>query len=304
MSFVIPIVGLLLIYVIYLKALTSSGAQRTLSSGSFWKENPQNNRIYYLDAKLKQYYLTIALVSGFNVLFIFANVRFNFLAAWFVFVITGTLWAFCLWLLLDIGREWNSLPVSDFSESRIQPYIKPSHNEVISPYLLVIFILILSFNWAYQVEKGQTLQKQNAANEVLNISGTGWCANFSDINVYNDEGGNYGANKDGGWPCINVAAITNINFSKKKDELNLCLSYDLEYSDGLPSESVFVKDYEVREVCASDNWLKNNGGWDQKSFERKIFARLENELSNLQNTLCLKYSDQLSYEEQNVYCNG
>ena len=179
-------------------------------------------------------------------------------------------------------------------------YTKSVKNIVI--FLLII--LILSINWAYQVEKNQTVQKQEAVNEIVKISGSGWCANFKDYDTYvpglDDPFEGQGID---GWPCIYVSKIYDVDFSNTKDDVNLCFSYSLKRSEGLPSESRYFEDFELKKLCLSDNsWESLGGGWSEQSFKRKIYENLKSDLDELETTMCKLYSSRLSDEELNVYC--
>jgi hypothetical protein len=233
---------------------------------------------------------------GFNFLFIFANIKFDFIAGWFVLFISGGLCAFYYWLSLD-HRDALHL---DGSNNHLElEYAKSAKNIVI--FLLVI--IIFSINWAYQVEKDQTVQKQDAVNEIVKISGSSWCANFYDIELTTGSDGLIDNYNTGGWPCIRVSSIYNVDFSKNKDDMNLCFSYSLERSEGPPPESSYLGDFTPRRVCVSDNsWKSWVEGWRQESFTTKIFNDLESDLDKLETSMCKLYSSRLSDEEVNVYC--
>ena len=100
-----------------------------------------------------------------------------------------------------------------------------------------------------------------------------------------------------------MSSIYNVEFSKKKDDMNLCFSYSLERSEGLPSESLYSKDFELKKVCASDDsgisWKK---GWRQNAFELKIYENFKSDLDKLEITMCKLYRSRLSDEELKVYC--
>jgi hypothetical protein len=299
-TWLIPLIGLLVIYFIYRKVLAESGTVYILKNAdSRTTEDPKYDAKYQLATSQKVNYQITFFICGFNFLFIFANMKFDFIAAWFVLFITGALGSICRWFFLEHRKSWNSLHLNEIPNSLELEYSKSAKNI----FIFLLIISSLSINWAYQVEKNQSVQKQEAVNEIVKIAGKGWCANFYDIQLSTGSDGLIDDYKTGGWPCIQVSSIYNVDFSKNKKDMNLCFSYSLERSEGPPSESRYIGDFTSRRVCVSDNpWKSWGEGWRQQSFETKIFENLESDLDKLETTMCKLYSSRLSNEELNVYC--
>jgi hypothetical protein len=163
---------------------------------------------------------------------------------------------------------------------------------------LIIFLAI-SGNWEYRIQKDSNEQMQYATNEALDLVGTGWCANFWDINAeYYPE---VEPIKTGGWPCINVGSVTDVRFSKIKSHLEMCFSYSLTRSDGLPSQDS-IYEYDYKKLCSTDSWYVNDGGWSTKSLGYKIFEVIKDDLDELEIQSCRKFYYTLTEDERIVYC--
>jgi len=83
--------------------------------------------------------------------------------------------------------------------------------------------------------------------------------------------------------------------------MEMCFSYSLTRSDGLPSqESTY--EYDYKKLCVSDSWTVNDGGWSTSTFEDKIYDLVKPDLDSLQDSSCRRYYYSLTQEEKNVYC--
>ena len=305
------LLGLFVIYRIYRKALDKNRIDITIKvySEPGTPKKVANSAKPRLAKLQKELFALVALLSAALYTLVVTNLSLNYLGGWFVLGIFGIVISF-LFLksetlpTLALLEAKESGVVTDFLISEENLQTKRLSSARNTSLVIVIISLVISGNWAYEVQKNQSAAKLSATNEVMKIVGTGWCSNFWDIDANPGPDGDYIVNKSGGWPCISVGSVSNIYFTTEGRNQKMCFNYSLTRSDGPPSQSNSVSDYDFGSTCSLDSWLETGEGWDEDSLWSKVRkeANIEFELNKLQNVMCQNYYYGMSYEEQNVYC--
>jgi hypothetical protein len=257
-----------------------------------------NKRPEYLGAKrqLEAYKFTLVIAILIIVISL-TNWQFNFISGPVLFVLSGSALIFSYYLRASIPAEVQ-LKLGVEKDARIR--LERDLWEIKKGSIIALAVIIaVSGNWEYRIQKDSSEQMQYATNEALGLVGTGWCSNFWDINTeYYPE---VEPTKTGGWPCINVGAVTDVKFSRVKNHLEMCFSYSLNRSDGLPSqESTY--EYDYKKLCSTDSWYVNDGGWSTDSLGSKIYKVIKPDLDKLQESACRSSYYFLTEEERIVYC--
>jgi hypothetical protein len=252
----------------------------------------------YVSAKrqLEAYKVTLVIAISIVVISI-TNWQFNFVSGPLLLFFSGSALIYSYYLRTSIHSEVK-LKLGVENDSRIK--LERDLWEIKKGALIALAIVVaVSGNWEYRIQKDSNEQMQYATNEALDLVGTGWCSNFWDINAeYYPE---VEPIKTGGWPCINVSSVTDVRFSKIKTHLEMCFSYSLTRSDGLPSQDS-VYEYDYRKLCSTDSWYINDGGWSSDSLGRKIYEVVKSDLDELQVNACRSNYFYLTEEERIVYC--
>lgn len=224
------------------------------------------------------------------------NWQFNYISGPILLSISGALFGFAI-LKFRQSTVDVELKFENNREARLELEQKLNHiNKEVAKGLVAI--LLISGFWGYRIQQDMNEQKQAATNEALNLSGEGWCSNFWDIDA---SGGYENIVKTGGWPCITIGSISNIVFSKKSANLEMCFNYSVTRSDGLPSDESVVE-YDFDRLCSTDSWFTEDGGWSTSTFERKIYERIKPDLDRFRISACNRFYFTLSEEEKIVYC--
>ena len=257
------------------------------------KYSPERRRALFE----KEAYTQIFIFSISFLILATTNWQFNYLSGPILLAIFGV-GASYLYYLLDSITTRVQL-IHEKESSLIDKHlIKISSMKKTFAISLIIF-LALSGNWEYRIQKDSNEQMQYATNEALDLVGTGWCANFWDINAeYYPE---VEPIKTGGWPCINIGSVTDVRFSKIKSHLEICFSYSLNRSDGSPSQDSYYE-YDYKKLCSTDSWYVNDGGWSTKTLGYKIFESIKDDLDELEIQSCRKFYYTLTEDERIVYC--
>jgi hypothetical protein len=266
--------GFITIFIVYKKILSISGIDLTLTNlrQSGVQEVSSDLEKLTVARLKKKYYRQAALVAGFCYALIVANSDADVVKGWHVLALSGLLAAY---LILKFGY----LPTESLLRSRSKKLSYPDemkkteekeHKEKIlksrGPALLLsIGIVLLSGNWAFQVQKNQSEEKLWAMNQTMKLVGEGWCANFWDIDANPGPDGDYDVIKTGGWPCINVASVSDVQFREVGDDLEMCFTYSLGRSDSTPEDDYGYVPYKYDDLCSSDNYWDPSGGWDEDS---------------------------------------
>jgi hypothetical protein len=254
-------------------------------------------------AKLKNdSYKSIALFASFVWVIFITNISLDYLRGWFVSILFGLFCAYVIKTNSIVEFESKLYEKNTIEqETVIKDKIK---NENKSALMVLIFTLAISLNWGYQVQKTENEDKLIATNAVTNIVGRGWCAEFWDIDATPGADGDYSVSKSGGWPCITVGSVSNISFTNKKDDLEMCFSFSLRRSNDGPWNYDSSEEYDYGSTCASDSWIEEGGGWSEDSLWENVRneINLESELNSFKNTMCRNYYWRMSSGQQIVYC--
>ena len=241
------------------------------------------------DAANKQLYALLTSYFAFTL-----NHIFGLIPAWYVLAFSGI----CLYFFISV--EQNRLAYIEYSRKMIDEnhyqWAKAEGRK--SAFIGLVVVLTISGNWAYQVNKNFNELKDRGTNEALNLVGNSWCANFADINVY-DAGET--VVKTGGWPCIKISAVNNLQFKRSEKDPIMCLQATLDEEKGLPGQDSFNQGIKFETVCAPSNWWE---GWSSDNFSGKIYDQLKmgESLDRLQSRLCANYSNELTVDERITYC--
>jgi hypothetical protein len=214
-------------------------------------------------------------------------------------------------ILLAVSSILLSIPILNSAESKLNlefKYVKDIEQRSrildqirdarINTAKFLVPVLLLSSFWGYRIQVDGSEQREAAINEVLELTGTGWCSEWWDIDA---SGGVDNIVKTGGWPCIYIKSVSNIVFTKKADYSNICFDYVLNRSNGIPTNDFFI-DFDYDNVCSTDSWFIEDGGWSASVFQDKIREKIGSSLENFRLEACNKYYFRLSDEEKTVYC--
>jgi hypothetical protein len=258
---------------------------------------PQKQPVY-VQAKreLMAYRLTLIVVLS-NIVIALTNWQFNFISGPTLLLLSGATLTYSFFVKTSIPSQVK-LDLNSDEENRERYQKDLSDVKKISIIALAI-IVALAGNWEYRIQKDSSEQMQYATNEALDLVGTGWCSNFWDINA--DYYPEVEPIKTGGWPCINISSVTDVRFSKINTDLEMCFSYSLTRSDGLPSQDS-VYEYDYGKLCSTDSWYVNDGGWSTDTLKRKIYEVVKSDLDEFQAGACRSNYSELTEEERIVYC--
>jgi len=307
------LLGLFVIYRIYRKALGKNGIDITIKVYSE-PGTPEKvaNSAKPRQAKLqKELFASVALLSAALYILVVTNLVLNYLKGWYVLCLCGLVISY-LFLKSEslptfaLLKSQESGVVDEYAVSQQNLQSKRSITARNTSLGFVIATLVFSGNWAYQVQKNQSEAKLWAMNEMSGLASEGWCANFWDINVTPSPDGQYEVSKTGGWPCITVGSVSNIQFKDLGKNLEMCLDYSLSRSVGPPSDSYNSSKYLYKSICSSDDFWKWSEGWGKDSIKEKIRDQqnIVEELEQLQLQMCRKYYYSLSVDERGTYCYG
>lgn len=141
------------------------------------KYSPERRRALFE----KEAYTQIFIFSIVFLILATTNWQFNYLSGPILMALFG-LGASYLYYLLDSITTRVQL-IHDKESSLIDKHlIKISSMKKTFAISLIIFLAV-SGNWEYRIQKDSNEQMQYATNQALDLVGTGWCANFWDINA-------------------------------------------------------------------------------------------------------------------------
>lgn len=291
LGYLIPL-GLIIIY--YQKVILDYFSRRQIEwygANGKLQGDPKEEKIADLieGTAQKQLYLLLAIYFSISI-----NHFFGLMPGWYPLIFSGI----CLSLYIYIDR-FKSAEIQLLREQVDQnqfEWLKEKGKQAAIAGLIVIFAI--SGNWAYQVNKNFNDLKDRGIDEALNLVGDGWCNEFSDINVSN---GGETVVKSGGWPCIKIASINNLQFKRGEKDPEMCFEARLDRERGLPGQESFEQAYKFEIVCSPSNWWE---GWTSENFTGKLYEQLKirEELSALQSRLCQSYYYQLSNDDKFIYC--
>jgi hypothetical protein len=246
--------------------------------------------------QLEAYKVTFVIVLSIIVISI-TNLQFKYVSGPILLFISGTALVFAHYLRAKIPSEVQlKLGVEDDLRKRLERNLAEIKKGAIVALAIVVAV---SGNWEYRIQKDMNNQKELAINEALDLSGSGWCSNFWDINVqyYPD----VEPIKTGGWPCIRVGSVSDITFVEESTHMEICFDYTLTRTDGIPSDESYYE-YDFQRMCVTDTWDIRDGGWSTNTFESKIYESIRDDLDALQAASCRRLYFLLTEEERIVYC--
>lgn len=276
----------------YSKAMQNHSVESTLRIYS--DATPGNvNFLILKAAKLAdRVFKELRLLGFFSYVIVLLNAQFDKVPAWVILIFVGVVSSYAIYRHEEVVTAKFAYS-SRGSESRSAELLQEARK--LSIIVLAVSIAIAG-NWGYRNYKDLSQVKADATYYALNVAENGWCANFADIDVY-DSGET--VVKKGGWPCIYVGSIKNIDFFKKNKELGMCFDATLNREQGLPGYESFQLGYRTVNICAVDNW---ETGLNEDTFNDKLFDAINPELESLKRDLCIAYAGRMSYLDQGTYC--
>jgi hypothetical protein len=235
---------------------------------------------------------------GFAVLFLISitNWQFNYVSGPILFLIVGIFVSICKFNAHQIAPHLDWRYEQDVEKKTLaQNKISEGKKNLAIGIVAVLFI---SGFWAYRIQQDMNIQKQSAMNEVLELTDSGWCSEWWDIDT---SGGVDNIVKSGGWPCIYIDSVHDITFSQDASHLNMCFFYTLKRSSGIPTNDTYSQ-YGYEKLCVTDSWYIDDGGWSTTTFKDKIYQRIKPDLDKNRISACNKYYYSLTEEERIVYC--
>ena len=241
------------------------------------------------------------LAGALAYILLFGNSLYDFVPGWYSVMSAGLIAAAIYFNvnLIDARSELirSELETVDESEARSKfDNAKRELKKIISINLVIL--LAVNVNWAYRVNSDFSKDKEIAVNEVLGLVGEGWCANFADIDVYD---GGETVVKSGGWPCIKIASVTNLQFDKEQDSPVLCVDIAFQIENGFPGEESFESPSDFTPICVPDNLYES---WSADNFQDEIYDEymISQALDELKTQLCSRYSFRMSEDINFIYC--
>jgi hypothetical protein len=307
------LLGLVVVYALYKKAMNKHSINMIIK---IWSEpgtpvNIANSAKPKLAKLKKELFRQTAFLCGLVYVLVVTNLVLNYLKGWYVLVISGLIFAY-IYLRFEtipsealLKSEGQNEP-DDYGISLAKQHSKKLLSSRNVTLQAIAATLVVSGIWAYQVQKNQSEEKLAAMNEIANLVGQGWCANFWDINAVPTPDGSFDVSKTGGWPCITIGAASNVQFKDKGNLLEMCFDYELHRSVGPPSDEEYLTVYDYDRACSSDDIWEWSEGWDSDSIRRKISEekRIPEELDKLETSMCRSYYFTLSSDERGTYCYG
>jgi hypothetical protein len=229
----------------------------------------KQERPEYIQAKMELETYRFTLVAVLSILAIaLTNWQFNFISGPLLLLLSGATLTFLHFLRSTIPLK---VKLRLDSDEKQRMYLENNLREIKKGILIALLVIVaVSGNWEYRIQKDMGEQKQYATSQALNLPGTGWCSNFWDINA--DYFPEVEPVKTGGWPCIQVGSVKRISFEKVSTHMEICFSYTLERSNGMPTEDSYYE-YDFQSLCVSDTWEVNDGGWSTDTFQNKIYQK-------------------------------
>jgi hypothetical protein len=295
---VVLLLGYLLILAWYRKSVKSNDANNLYGpdeSADF------HSRFSYQKFTLKNSgYKKISFVCIAIYTLIVTNMALDYIPGWWALVFVGALVAYAYWIS-ESATNLAYLAVESDRERRNKH--RSELNELQKSCVkFLVATVVVSGLWFYQVQRNQSAEKLAATNEVADLVGLEWCANFADIDAFRDPDGGIETVGYGGWPCLKVSSVRNVGFEAKKDTLEMCFSYSLSQSDDGPWNRETFSQYDFRRICVADGEFLSSG-WDEYSLETSIRENFGDELKALSTRMCSVYGRSMSYEQYSTYCS-
>jgi hypothetical protein len=211
------------------------------------------------------------------------------LPSWAIFLLVASATLQLLFLIqkskLKSSYESNQLD----SERLTQRLNHQSKNRLIG-FLIVIAITI---NWAYQDDKNLKNAQSIFKEELLELSGNGWC-----LNNKVEKDGVGGFNTYGGWPCITIGGVSNVKFESDKKSVKGCAYVAFDRELGNIDDDLYQKTYKIETFCVSRGFSE----FSISKFENEIYAFVKPELETLKAGLCSRYRATMDIDDQIYYC--
>ena len=204
--------------------------------------------------------------------------------SWTFFILGGTEANFYSYKLLDNPKDL------EYTKKEA----KKRHDNTKNILITLLITSVIAGNWAYQGQKEEKEDQEIAISRVLELPGLGWCGDFEDIYWNGEE-----AIKSGGWPCIIVANVENIEFSKDKQKKEMCIYLTFNAESGLPGDEAFSLETDFQEFCSFKSVF---GEWSTYDLENEVAEYIRPKLDNLVRDLCQSYAYRLSETQYYTYC--
>jgi hypothetical protein len=290
-------IAIALLLILVFKAYMSSTEYARFTMKSF--VNLELMQDHYREAKSKVIIYRFSAI-GFAILLtiVVLNFRLDFTDAWVILALLGSFFAISMYLIGDLDRQVlrrKTRANPDDKESLLQLHRKDK--EISKSFLVTVAVtIILSGNWAFQVQKNEQQEKVEVISDLNGLSGQGWCSDFADIDVYD---GGETVIKSGGWPCIVIASISGISFPNENGREEVCFYASFNVENGFPGEESFTIEQGYERYCKEKDEIE---GWSEYSFEQLIAEDVRPDLRDLTNRLCRDYGYRMSYEIYGTYC--
>lgn len=297
-NWLLLVLGCILILALYRRALRTNDISDLLSRDDYVDFHSRFS--YYKALQQKSAFKSITVAFLVSYVLVVTNMVLDYVPGWWILGTVCFLSAYCYWIFQEItNRAYLAVETDTEKRDKLRKELDELQSYVVK---FLIASVVVSSIWFYQVQRNQSAEKLTAINEVMNLVGLEWCANFSSEKVYMDADGNYENIGYGGWPCISVGSVRSINFTNKKDTLEMCFTYLLKQTSDGPWNRESNSEYDYRELCASDgDWMSN--GWSNSSLTNQIREDFGNELDTLRSKKCSIYGRSMSYDDFSIYCN-
>ncbi len=291
-------IAIAILLLLILKVYLSSTEHARFTMKSF--QNLELMREHYREAKGKVSVhrfsaFGFAILSTIGVL----NFRLDFAEAWVILAASGLFFAISVYLISDLDRQVLREKTRENPDDK--EWLSRLHRkdkEISKSFFVTVSItLILSGNWAFQVQKNEQQERLEVTSTLNGLSGQGWCSNFADIDVY-DAGET--VVKSGGWPCIYISSISGISFPNENGKEEVCFYASFNVENGSPGEESFSIEQGFEEYCQEKDEFE---GWSEYLFEQLIAQDIRPELKDLTYRLCRDFGYRMSYETYGTYCS-
>jgi hypothetical protein len=297
-NWVLLVLGCLIILALYRRAVKSNDTSNLYGPDSGIDYKSQFS--YHLATQRNSGYKKITFACLVSYILIVTNIVLDYVPGWWILGLVSFLLTYSYY----ISGSATNLAYIAFSTDKERKDKSRSELDALQKScvkFLVATVLVSGF-WFYQVQRNQSAEKLTAINEVTNLVGSEWCAKYSSEKAFMDAEGNYENFGYGGWPCLTVGSVRSINFTHKKDTLEMCFTYLLKQSSDGPWNREFNSEYDYRDLCAIDgNWMSY--GWSESSLRNQIWEDFGDELETLRSKKCSIYGRSMSYDDFSIYCS-
>ena len=197
-NWLLLVLGCILILALYRRALRTNDISDLLSRDDYVDFHSRFS--YYKALQQKSAFKSITVAFLVSYVLVVTNMVLDYVPGWWILGTVCFLSAYCYWIFQEItNRAYLAVETDTEKRDKLRKELDELQSYVVK---FLIASVVVSSIWFYQVQRNQSAEKLTAINEVMNLVGLEWWANFSSEKVYMDADGNYENIGYGGWPCM------------------------------------------------------------------------------------------------------